>query len=109
MQDSIWVFVTKPRPVGEAAGLTRRNVDVLRSRVRITNTAVEVGDHVTLGRAPKTRRSRRTVPVARSVMRQLQAHLAAFVAGTGRAGVCGPARWPAKAVAVSPAGVAAGG
>jgi integrase len=33
-----------------------------------------------LGQEPKTRRSRRTVPVARSVMRQLEAHMAAFVA-----------------------------
>ena len=60
---------------GEAAGLTRRNVDVLRSRIRVTSTAVEVRGHVTLGQEPKTRRSRRTVPVARSVMRQVEEHL----------------------------------
>jgi integrase len=65
---------------GEAAGLTRRNVDVLRSRIRVISTAVEVRGHITLGQEPKTRRSRRTVPVARSVMRQLEAHMAAFVA-----------------------------
>jgi integrase len=34
---------------------------------------------VRLGQEPKTRRSRRTVPIARSVMRELDAHLAAFV------------------------------
>jgi integrase len=64
---------------GEAAGLTRCNVDVLRSRIRVVSTAVEVRGHITLGQEPKTRRSRRTVPVARSVMRQLEAHLAEFV------------------------------
>jgi integrase len=64
---------------GEAAGLTRRNVDVLRSRLRVVNTAVEVRGHVTLGQEPKTRRSRRSVPVARSVMRQFEEHLAAYV------------------------------
>ena len=65
---------------GEAARLTRRNVDILRSRIRVISTAVEVRGHVTLGQEPKTRRSRRTVPVVRSVMRQLEAHMAAFVA-----------------------------
>jgi integrase len=64
---------------GEAAGLTRRDVDVLRSRIRVTSTAVEVRGHVTLGQEPKTRRSRRTVPVARSVMRQVEDHLARYV------------------------------
>ena len=34
---------------------------------------------MTLGQEPKTRRSRRTVPVARSVMRQVEDHLARFV------------------------------
>ena len=34
---------------------------------------------MTLGQEPKTRRSRRTVPVARSVMRQVEEHLARFV------------------------------
>lgn len=64
---------------GEAAGMTRRNVDVLRSRLRVVSTAVEVRGHVTLGQEPKTRRSRRSVPVARSVMRQLEEHLAVHV------------------------------
>ena len=65
---------------GEAAGLTRENVDVLRSRVRVVATAVEVCGRVTLGNEPKTRRSRRTVPVARAVMRELEHHLAEFTA-----------------------------
>jgi integrase len=64
---------------GEAAGLTRASIDVLQSRITITNTAVEVRGHVTLGNEPKTSRSKRTVPVARSVMRRLEKHLADFV------------------------------
>ena len=64
---------------GEAAGLTRANVDVLRSRIRVMSTAVEVRGHVTLGNEPKTRRSRRTIPVARSVMRRVEDHLAEHV------------------------------
>jgi integrase len=61
---------------GEAAGLP---VDVLRSRIRVTSTAIEVRGHVTLGHEPKTRQSRRTVPVARWVMRQVEDHLARYV------------------------------
>ena len=64
---------------GEAAGLTRANVDVLRSAVRVMSTAVEVRGHVTLGNEPKTRRSRRTIPLARSVMRRIERHLAEYV------------------------------
>jgi integrase len=64
---------------GEAAGLTRASIDVLRSRITVTSTAVEVRGHVTLGNEPKTSRSKRTVPVARSVMRRLEKHLTNFV------------------------------
>jgi integrase len=66
---------------GEAAGLTRRNVDILRSRIRVISTSVKVRGHVTLGQEPKTRRAHgaRFRSPAR-VMRQLEAHMAAFVA-----------------------------
>ena len=64
---------------GEAAGLTRAAVDVLRSRIIVTTTAVEVRGKVTLGHEPKTRRSKRTIPVARSVMRRFERHLATYV------------------------------
>jgi integrase len=64
---------------GEVAGLTRANVDVLRSRISVVSTAVEVRGHVTLGSEPKTSRSKRTVPVARSVMRSIDRHLASYV------------------------------
>ncbi|MBA8792499.1 integrase [Friedmanniella endophytica] len=64
---------------GEAAGLTRANVDVMRSRIFVRTTAVEVAGTVTLGNEPKTTRSKRTVPVARSVMRRIDEHLATYV------------------------------
>ena len=65
---------------GEAAGLTRANVDPRRSRIVVTSTAVEISGKITLGNEPKTRRSKRTVPMARAVMRQIEDHLHRFVA-----------------------------
>ncbi len=70
---------------GEAAGLRRRDIDPMRSRIRVTSTAVELRGHVTLDNEPKTTRSKRSVPVARSVMRRLEDHLSEFVDSTGDA------------------------
>ena len=64
---------------GEAAGLRRRDIDPLRSRIRVTSTAVELRGRVTLDNEPKTTRSKRSVPIARSVMRRLEQHLSEFV------------------------------
>ncbi len=64
---------------GEAAGLRRRDVDPLRSRIRVTGTAVQIRGVVTLDNEPKTTRSRRTIPVARSVMARIEQHLDEFV------------------------------
>ncbi len=64
---------------GEAVGLTRSHIDVTRSRIIVEHTAVEVHGEVRLGQEPKTRRSKRTVPVARSVMRRIEEHLDRFV------------------------------
>lgn len=60
---------------GEAAGLRRRDIDPLRSRIRVEGTAVQLGGTITLDNEPKTRRSKRSVPIARSVMRRIQHHL----------------------------------
>ena len=49
------------------------------------STAVEVGGKLTLGNEPKTRRSKRAVPVARSVMKQIEQHLDQFVGLEGDA------------------------
>ena len=64
---------------GEAAGLRRRDIDPLRSRIRVTGTAVQIRGVVTLDNEPKTTRSRRTIPVARSVMARIEQHLDEFV------------------------------
>ena len=94
---------------GEAVGLTRANVDVLRSRIIVETTAVEVQGKVTLGHEPKTRRSKRTVPVARSVMRRIEEHLAEYVGrGVGRADVHRPTWRSAVPLDVRPGGLAAG-
>jgi integrase len=67
---------------GEAAGLRRRDIDPLRSRIRVSHTAVELRGRVTLDNEPKTTRSKRSVPVARSIMCRLDAHLLEFVDGS---------------------------
>jgi integrase len=62
--------------------LRRRDIDPMRSRIRVTSTAVELRGQVTLDNEPKTTRSKRSVPVARSVMRRLEDHLSEFVDST---------------------------
>jgi integrase len=70
---------------GEAAGLRRRDVDPLRSRIRISHTAVEEWGQVILDNEPKTTRSKRSVPVARIIMGRLEQHLAEFSGGSADA------------------------
>lgn len=64
---------------GEAAGLRRRDIDPLRSRIRVTGTAVELHGQISLDNEPKTTRSKRTIPVARAVMRRIEQHLDEYV------------------------------
>lgn len=70
---------------GEAAGLTRANIDVRRSRIIVASTAVEISGKITFGNEPKTRRSKRSIPVARSVMRRIEEHLSRHVGPEGDA------------------------
>jgi integrase len=70
---------------GEAAGLRGRDVDSLRFRIGVTSTAVELRGRVTLDNEPKTTRSKRSVPVARSIMRRLEQPLSEFVYSTADA------------------------
>jgi integrase len=63
---------------GELAGLRRGRVDVLRPRVTVCETATDIGGKITFGE-PKTPKSRRTVPLARSIMREVEQHLAVNV------------------------------
>jgi integrase len=64
---------------GELAGLRRGRVDVLRSRVTVCETATDIGGKITFGE-PKTPKSRRTIPLARSIMREIEQHLGEYVA-----------------------------
>ena len=64
---------------GELAGLRRGRVDVLRSRVTVCETAIDIGGKITFGE-PKTAKSKRTVPLARSIMAEIEQHLAEYVA-----------------------------
>jgi integrase len=59
---------------GELAGLRRSRVDSLRSRVAVAETLIEANGQLVIG-PPKTKRSRRTVPLPRRVMRELENHL----------------------------------
>lgn len=61
---------------GELTGLRRGRVDTFRSRIHVVETAVDVGGQVSIGE-PKTKRSRRTVPVPRTIMRAIEEHMAA--------------------------------
>lgn len=63
---------------GELAGLRRKHVDLDRGCVRIAETMVEADGKITFG-PPKTKRSRRTVPLPRRVVKELQDHLDRFV------------------------------
>ncbi len=64
---------------GEAIGLRRCDIGVDRSRIYVTHTAVEVHGKITLDNEPKTTRSKRIVPIARSVMSRIQDHLDGYV------------------------------
>ena len=64
---------------GEAVGLRRQDIDLTRSRIHVAHTAVELRGVITLDNPPKTTRSVRSVPVARSVMVRIGEHLETFV------------------------------
>lgn len=62
---------------GELAALRRRRIDLLRGRVLVAETLVDVNGRLSFG-PTKTRRGKRTVPLPRSVSRQVEDHLALF-------------------------------
>ena len=70
---------------GEAVGLRRCDIGVDRSRIYVSHTAVEVRGRITLDNEPKTPRSKRTVPIARSVMQRVASHLDRYVEPAGDA------------------------
>jgi integrase len=65
---------------GECVGLRRRNVDLLRRELQVVEVAVEVAGRVTCKLYPKSKASRRTVPLPDFVIEALAEHLASFPA-----------------------------
>jgi integrase len=65
---------------GELFGLRRGRVDLLRGRVDVAETLVEVGGHHHFG-PPKTRAGRRSVPLPRFVVDVLTEHVAGLEPG----------------------------
>jgi integrase len=63
---------------GELTGLRRERVDVLRGRVQVAETLVQVGADLSFG-PTKTRNGRRTVPLPRRVMGELARHMERYV------------------------------
>ena len=63
---------------GELAALRRGRVDVLRGRVTVAESMVDIAGYPLSFSEPKTKRSRRTVPLPRRVVRELEAHLAHY-------------------------------
>ena len=63
---------------GEMAGLRRSRVDLLRGTVAVAETLVEANGALSFG-PPKTKLSRRTVPLPRRIVLELESHLDAFV------------------------------
>lgn len=59
--------------LGELAALRRSAVDLVRGRVDVAETVVEVKGHHHVG-PPKTRAGRRSVPLPRSVLTELEHH-----------------------------------
>lgn len=60
---------------GEIAGLRRSRVDVLGKRITVDQTAIQIDGQPLAFGEPKTRGSRRVIPVARSVMVQIEQHM----------------------------------
>ncbi|MBA3373916.1 MAG: site-specific integrase [Euzebyaceae bacterium] len=63
---------------GELTALRRERVDLLRGRVQVAETLVQVGAELSFG-PTKTRKGRRTVPLPRRVCNELAEHLEQFV------------------------------
>ena len=62
---------------GELFGLRAKRVDLLRRRVQVAETVVDVGGHLHFG-PPKTRAGNRMVPLPRVAAEPLGEHLATF-------------------------------
>jgi integrase len=65
---------------GECAGLRRRSIDLLRRELHVVEVAVEVAGRVSFKLYPKSKASRRMVPLPDFVIEALAEHLAWFPA-----------------------------
>jgi len=63
---------------GELTALRRERVDILRGRLQVAETLVQIGAQLSFG-PTKTRKGRRTVPLPRRVMGELSSHLERYV------------------------------
>ena len=63
---------------GELAALRRERVDILRGRVHVAESLVDVNGELSFG-PTKTRNGRRNVPLPRSVVREVSTHLENYV------------------------------
>ena len=63
---------------GELAALRRKRVDLLRGRVKVAEATSDVHGHPLAFGPPKTKRSRRAVPLPRRVVAELEHHLATY-------------------------------
>ena len=66
--------------VGELTALRRSNIDLLRRRITVTETLVEVKGELIFN-PPKTARGFRSVPIANVVARELEQHLLSYGEG----------------------------
>lgn len=63
---------------GELGALRRSRVDVLRGRVDVAETLSDVGGDLSFG-TPKSKRSRRTVPLPRRIVGEVEQHMDRYV------------------------------
>jgi integrase len=80
---------------GEAAALQRRNVDLLRRRLRVEESLAEIGGRLSVG--PTKSHATRSVPLTPSLAKALERHLALHVGATPDASVfTGPQGGPLR-------------
>jgi len=70
---------------GELAGLRRKRADLLRGRVTVAESMSDVAGYPLTFAEPKTKRSRRTVPLPARVVTELARHMEQFTAPDGEA------------------------
>jgi len=65
---------------GETAALRLKSLDLLRRRITVTNTLIEVEGQMVLG-PPKTPKSQRSLTISKLLVSEIEGHLASGVKG----------------------------